>query len=110
MKEKKKTHKIVLGKIEQGTCPYCGSGNIDYQPCEDRDDMVYYHATCCDCKRDFEEWYRLEFVGHNVGTGLDIEASEGMEIDDPLDNEDLLWLWKRLQKGMEIDVPLDDEE
>ena len=88
MKEKKKAHKIVLGKIEQGTCPYCGSDEIDYDQCDHEDDMICYRATCCDCGRKFEEWYELKFAGHNVGTGLDIEASEGMEINDPLDDEE----------------------
>lgn len=46
--------------------------------------MLYYPATCNDCKRDFEEWYKLGFVGHNVGKGCDTitdEGDEGIEVE-----------------------------
>ena len=67
--------KIKLGKIEQGVCPYCGSVDIDYGVMEIEDDCVYYPAHCNDCKRDFNEWYRLEFDGHNVGDRKDIPCT-----------------------------------
>jgi len=77
--------KIKLKKIEQGVCPYCGSTDIDYGAIElEDDDMLYYPATCNDCKRDFEEWYKLGFVGHNVGKGCDTitdEGDEGIEVE-----------------------------
>lgn len=71
---------IVIGEIEQGKCPYCGSDDVEYGFREHVDDMIYYEVACKDCGRTFQEWYELKFSGHNVGAGLDIEAKEGMEI------------------------------
>lgn len=81
-KEPKKLKEvIVLGKIEEGRCPYCGETNIDYDPIKFVDEqMAYYPATCTSCKRKFEEWYEMNYIGHNCGDNLDIEAIEGMTI------------------------------
>lgn len=76
--------KITLKKIEQGVCPYCGSTKIEYNPMELEDDYVYYTASCYECKRAFEEWYKLEFAGHNVGDNFEIALSpydEDVEIE-----------------------------
>lgn len=43
-------------KNEQGCCP-------KYE-----DSMCCYPYKCEDCGQEGEEWYRLEFVGHNVIT------------------------------------------
>ena len=43
-------------KNEQGCCP-------KYE-----DSMCCYLYKCEDCGQEGEEWYRLEFVGHNVIT------------------------------------------
>lgn len=59
--------KIKLKKIEQGVCPYCGSVDIDYGCGTLIDDYMHYPAECCECHRQFEEWYVLNFIGHNVG-------------------------------------------
>lgn len=54
---------------EQGKCPRCHSYNLDYDPAKfEGDQMCYYHWTCRDCKLEGEEWYRMEFAGHNVFT------------------------------------------
>jgi len=72
---------IVLGKIEEGRCPYCGSLDNDYEAIRLADDhLAYYPATCTKCHRKFEEWYQLKYVGHNCGDDLNIEAVEGLEI------------------------------
>ena len=55
-------------KNEQGVCPKCGGGNLNYQPMKYEDSMCYYPYKCEDCGQEGEEWYRLEFVGHNVIT------------------------------------------
>ena len=55
-------------KNEQGVCPKCGGMNLDYQPMKYEDSMCYYPYKCEDCGQVGEEWYRLEFAGHNVIT------------------------------------------
>ena len=56
-------------KNEQGYCPKCGKMSLDYQPVRHTDDMMcYFPYKCEDCGQEGEEWYRLEFVGHNVIT------------------------------------------
>lgn len=52
----------------QGECPKCGSMNLDYQAIKYEDEMCYYPYKCEDCGQEGEEWYRLEFNGHNVIT------------------------------------------
>ena len=54
-------------KNEQGFCPKCGSYNLDYHAMEFEDDgMCYYPYKCKDCGQEGEEWYKLDFQGHNV--------------------------------------------
>ena len=54
---------------KQGICPKCGGYNLDYQAIQYEDDgMCYYPYKCEDCKQQGEEWYRLEFQGHNIYT------------------------------------------
>ena len=52
----------------QGECPRCGEISLDYQPIKYTDDMCYYPYKCKHCGQEGEEWYRLEFQGHNVIT------------------------------------------
>lgn len=52
----------------QGECPKCGSLNLDYQAIKYEGEMCYYPYKCEDCGQEGEEWYRLEFNGHNVIT------------------------------------------
>lgn len=79
--ESLKEGKVKIVSVEQGTCPYCNGNNIDYNAADFTDDMVCYPAHCNDCGRDFEEWYKLNFAGHNVGKDLDIEAEVGQEVE-----------------------------
>lgn len=55
-------------KNEQGICPKCGGDRLNYQPIRCTDDMCFYAYKCKKCGQCGEEWYRLEFVGHNVIT------------------------------------------
>lgn len=57
---------------EQGLCPKCKSGNLNYGVAEFEGDMLYYPYTCDDCGQQGEEWYSLEFSGHNVITDDEI--------------------------------------
>ena len=36
-------------KHEKGTCPHCGSGNIDYPDLEYAGDAYIEHGICLDC-------------------------------------------------------------
>ena len=53
-------------KNEQGKCPKCGGFNLDYQVIQYTDSMCYYPYKCEDCGQEGEEWYSMEFAGHNV--------------------------------------------
>ena len=53
-------------KNKQGYCPKCGNYNLDYQPAEFEDTMVVFPYECEDCGQRGEEWYNLDFAGHNV--------------------------------------------
>lgn len=62
-----------------GVCPFCNEvGNLDYECFEMADnEMGYYKWFCPNCKHEGEEWYILEFIGHNVideeGNNVEIE-------------------------------------
>ena len=51
---------------EQGTCPYCGSDDIEWRGSELEDELMFYNAMCNKCKRDFVEVYKLEYDGYNT--------------------------------------------
>lgn len=55
-------------KNEQGHCPKCGGYNLDYQTIQYADGMCYYPYKCEGCGQEGEEWYHMEFNGHNVIT------------------------------------------
>lgn len=59
----------------QGTCPSCGSLNIDYGPIYEHNDMdstvyteqgVYYPSKCLDCGCRFKEIYEMEYRGSEI--------------------------------------------
>ena len=67
-----------------GECPFCQSTNLDYGVIEFEGDMQYYPWRCKDCGHKGEEWYRLEFAGHNVevddiGTTLEVTELNRLE-------------------------------
>lgn len=54
---------------QQGQCPKCHKYMLDYGPIQIEDDgMAYYPWQCDNCKTEGEEWYKLEFQGHNIYT------------------------------------------
>lgn len=61
---------------EQGFCPRCKSGNLNYEAIRLENDMCYFPYICNDCGQQGEEWYRLEFAGHNIIT----EEGENIEL------------------------------
>lgn len=72
---------------EMGTCPMCNGCNLDYGCADFVEDMVYYPWTCADCRAEGEEWYKLDFVGHNVI----MENCDCVEItEDMIESEELV--------------------
>ena len=57
---------------ERGHCPYCNSDYIDYGSVDFEGDMCYFPWTCYGCGKQGEEWYSMEFIGHNVITDNEI--------------------------------------
>ena len=53
---------------EQGVCPKCGEHQLKYDSIRYTDDLCWYPYRCEACGQQGEEWYRLEFQGHNVIT------------------------------------------
>lgn len=52
----------------QGECPVCGEQDLDYGAIELEGEMAYFPWTCNQCKAQGEEWYSMDFAGHNVET------------------------------------------
>lgn len=67
--------KVKIISNQLGVCPYCNSQDLKYDTIEFEDGHVYYPCTCRNCKRYFQEWYYLDFVGHNIGSFGQYEAS-----------------------------------
>lgn len=51
---------------EEGKCPICNNINLDYEPISFIDNLCVYRWKCLDCGAEGEEWYELNFIGHNV--------------------------------------------
>ena len=59
-----------------GSCPLCNSDSIDYGVVVFTDGQCYFPWTCTQCGQTGEEWYNMEFIGHNIdfdGESLEIE-------------------------------------
>lgn len=68
-----KTEEVMKVKDDlsnrQGECPHCMEvGCLDYDAVQFVDDQCYFPWTCKECGLQGEEWYRLEFNGHNIIT------------------------------------------
>ena len=53
---------------EMGKCPRCKGMNLDYGVVQHEESMCYYPYTCEDCGLQGEEWYNMDFAGHNIIT------------------------------------------
>ena len=51
-------------KTEQGTCPVCGSHNVDYGELQFPSDIIFYPITCRDCGAKSEERYEMLYIGN----------------------------------------------
>ena len=52
----------------QGECPKCHSTRLNYGAIRHFDDASYFPYKCKDCGQEGEEWYDLQFIGHNIYT------------------------------------------
>ena len=59
-----------------GVCPYCNSEEIDKGTARFEFDMMYFPCKCEKCGKYFEEWNKLEFAGHNVGSCGEYDAQQ----------------------------------
>ena len=64
-KELLKLHGETTQINNSGVCPVCGELIEDYGSMEFEGDMGYFPWHCHNCNTDGEEWYNLEFAGHN---------------------------------------------
>ena len=51
---------------KQGVCPKCGESNLEYESIRLEGEMAYFPYKCNNCGQEGEEWYSMEFAGHNV--------------------------------------------
>ena len=60
-------------------CPFCNSkGTLSYGAIQLEIGMCYFSWQCKKCKHEGEEWYYMNFAGHNV---ID-EDGDNIEIED----------------------------
>jgi len=59
---KKKDNEFVAN--EQGTCPLCGGGDLEYGNTDLDGDGLSYEWECNICGTEGSEWYNLEFTTH----------------------------------------------
>lgn len=59
-----------------GSCPVCDNESIQYGAVSFEGEQCYFPWTCLHCGQTGEEWYNMEFIGHNIdfdGESLEIE-------------------------------------
>lgn len=66
----------------QGVCPCCGDENLEYGVAQFEGESMYFPWECQSCKETGEEWYSLDFIGHNVNTDDGIIEIEDDMIED----------------------------
>ena len=49
-----------------GVCPRCGKEDLEYGSIELEDNMCYFPYECKSCGLEGEEWYSMQFTGHNI--------------------------------------------
>lgn len=50
----------------QGKCCVCNSDSIDYGVVVFTDGQCYFPWTCKQCGQTGEEWFDMQFIGHNI--------------------------------------------
>lgn len=52
-------------KHEQGTCPECGSYELEYDSADfEEGNIIMYPAECLTCRSKFDECYDMVFIEH----------------------------------------------
>lgn len=51
---------------ECGVCPRCGKEDLEYGSIQLEDNMCYFPYECKSCGLEGEEWYSMQFAGHNI--------------------------------------------
>lgn len=81
--EVNKMAKNKMKTAKEGTCPCCGSEDIEYGAFEvDMPTGIYYPCTCNECGATFDEWYNVSFEGQwNIYADKVGEACKHLEGD-----------------------------
>lgn len=53
-------------KNSMGVCPHCKEQELEYGSIQLEGENAYFPYKCCNCGLEGEEWYYMEFTGHNV--------------------------------------------
>lgn len=53
-------------KNSVGVCPNCKESNLEYDSIRLEGEQCYFPYKCKNCGLEGEEWYSMEFIGHNV--------------------------------------------
>ena len=53
-------------KNNMGVCPHCKEQDLEYGSIQLEGENAYFPYKCNNCGLEGEEWYSMEFVGHNV--------------------------------------------
>lgn len=69
---------------KQRTCPFCGEEKLYYGEVHFEREMCYFPWQCLDCEHEGEEWYSMEFIGHDI---ID-ENGDIIEIEDKMIEEE----------------------
>lgn len=68
-------------KVREDHCPYCNSIDIIYGYRSLTSDQQIYRSCCCaHCGHEFEQWYKLSFIGMNIGDALNTWVDKDQEI------------------------------
>ena len=69
---------------KQRTCPLCGEEKLYYGEVHFEGEICCFPWKCLECEHEGEEWYSMEFLGHNV---ID-ENGDIIEIEDKMIEEE----------------------
>lgn len=52
-------------KISMGTCPKCGSHNVEYYDMDMEDELLIHKCECYDCQLVFREYEKTIYDGYS---------------------------------------------
>lgn len=64
IKQLEESDKTYINKC--GVCPRCGNEDLEYGSIKLEDNMCYFPYECKSCGLEGEEWYSMQFAGHNI--------------------------------------------